>query len=418
MRALPLVMAATLVAAGLLAGCLAAEVPVEVSALAAAGAPRLPLTDWYNVTGEPNTRGTQSGGAPFHTLEEIEAKIQAWNATHPGLVDVSVVGSSIEGRPIWQVVVSNESRATGPDGGPKLAPLLDAGHHANELAGIEQALFVVDYLLDNHGRNATITAIVDDLEVHVVPLVNPDGYVRQTRGNALGVNLNRNYDIDWGNPLGASNLVMGTLAHATNRSMPSVAIVAENSGSEAFSEPETQAMRDLQASLGARMAFYMTMHTPTNGFIGPWSAYDHPPLPAEDHAVIESVLEWVRTHTEYEAGKAEWANFSAGLPYAASGTSMDWAYSQHHVPAFTLEIEIWYTSVTSGDYAGRGGGMVLPYDGLAYWMAASLPVPMYLLANAAALKAWGQPTAEPPLPEGVPPLLPADRVKVDEPWHV
>jgi hypothetical protein len=156
------------------------------------------------------------------------------------------------------------------------------------------------------------------------------------------------------------------------------------------------------------LAFYMTYHTPTNGFIAPWAAADAPfQLPPRESDVFEAELQWVRSYTEYRAGKAQWGNFSAGLPYSASGSSMDWAYMRHRVPAFTLEVEIWYTSITSPNYADRV--YVRPYDGLEYWMKASLPIPLQLLSNAERLHDWQAPAEQPPLPDGVPPKPPADR---------
>ena len=393
----------------LLAGCLAPAALVEEGGARPADAPvARPATDFYNVSGEPTstrTAGLAPGAAPFHALEEVEAHLAAWNASHPDLVEVRTVGHSRGGRPLWDVVLTNEAVP-----GPKPVLLVDGGHHGNENAGVAMALYLVDFLLENAARNATVARWLDEVELHTVPLVNPDGYVAQSRGNALGVNLNRNYDLDWGNQLGASNGVMGTVAHATDRSMPSVMVVAENCGPGPFSEPETQAMRDLMAELGPRMVGYLTYHTPTNALAAPWSAFDPPfPLPPEHDAFFEHVLQWTRDNTEYRAGKASWGNFSAGLPYAASGSSQDYAYATYQVPAFTLEIEIYYTSVQSEGYAERT--YLAPYQGLAYWMEASLPIPLFLLANWRSLDAWTLPAEAPPLPDGVPPEPVGDETK-------
>lgn len=377
-----------------------------------------PPTDWYNATGVPASTqsygvlNAQTGASPFHTLEEVEARIAGWNATLPGFVEVAPIGTSRLGRAILDVVVTDES----VPGDAKRTILIDGGHHGNENAGIEMSLYVVDFLLANAGRNGTIDGWLVRYEFHVVPIVNPDGYVAQTRGNALGVNLNRNYDIDWGDPLGASNPVMGTLAAATNRSMPSIAIVLENCGPEPFSEPETLAMRGLMERIGPRGALYLSHHTPTNALAAPWSAYDAPfPLPPEHDAVFESVLAWTRENADYRAGKAQWGNFSAGLPYSASGSSQDYYYAQWKVASFTLEVEIWYTSVLSRDYAQRV--YLEPYAGLAYWMDATLPIPLYLIANADHFVDWTEPGEAPPLPAGTPPerlVLPPWVVKGDE----
>ena len=401
MRLLALVVIAVL-AAGCTSGAFLS--PASTDALLDAPVVRA-ATDFYNVSGEPSSTKYYGlvAAEPFHTFEEVEAHVAGWSSARPDLVEVRTIGASILGRPLWDVVLTNEAVP-----GPKPVMLFDGGHHGNELAGIEASLYVIDFLLANYDTNATVRAWLDRLEIHTVPIVNPDGYVASTRGNALGVNLNRNYDIDWGNPLGASNGVMGTLAHAADRSMPSVAIVAENCGNASFSEPETQAMRALIEDVGPRLVGYLTYHTPTNALAAPWSAYDPPfPLEPQHDALIEHVLEWTRDNTEYRAGKAQWGNFSAGLPYAASGSSQDYVFANYKVPAFTLEVEIWYTSVQSARYAERV--YLEPYQGLSYWMEASLPIPLFLLANWEALGAWEIPAAAPPLPEGVPPpAVPGD----------
>ncbi|HWH07677.1 MAG TPA: M14 family metallopeptidase [Candidatus Thermoplasmatota archaeon] len=366
----------------------------------------LPLADgFFNRTGDPCYKVPQQTCAytPFHTLEELHARILSYPDLYPGFAEVRVIGASREGRPIHDVVVTDRSVP-----GPKLTTLIDGGHHANELEGIEAPLYVIDFLLENRA-NATVASWLAKYEMHFVPVLNPDGYVRGTRGNALGVNLNRNYDVDWGDPVGASNPVMGQVGNVTGRPVPSQAIVAENCGAYPFSEPETVALRDLMAELAASeggLAFYYTHHTPTNGFIAPWSAGRAPfPIPPEHQAVLEAELAWVRAHTEYKAGKAQWGNFSAGLPYAASGTSMDWAYATHRVPTFTIEIAIYYTSVFSDGYVDRY--YLQPYKGLDYWLRATLPIELHLLANAERLARWEVPDVEPPLPDGAPPELPA-----------
>ena len=371
--------------------------------------PVAPVPDpWYDISGfsyldyhAPTLTGgvVQSPVTPFHTLDEIAAKIDAWNTTYPGLVDVRVIGETLQGRPIWDVVLTDESVP-----GPKATPLLDGGHHANELGGIEIMLYTIDYLLINHATNATVRGLLRDLAIHIVPLLNPDGYVVQTRGNALGVNLNRNYDIDWGNPLGASNLLMGTVAHTLGRPVPTVPIVAENCGPSAFSEPETRAMRDLMHNLSETAVFYVTGHTPTHAVIAPWGAYDPPfPVPDDHREVLDAELNWIRTHTEYEAGRAAWGDLSAGLPYAASGSSMDYFYVTTGQAGFTVEVEFYITSATSEDYPMRWLG---EFEGLRYWMDATLPIIMHLLANWDHIQAWETPTRAALIPEGSVPTPP------------
>jgi hypothetical protein len=331
--------------------------------------------------------GPTSGSLQFHTLDEVEAHVRELNATYPGLVDLRVIATSHQGRPVWDLVLTDESV---PAAG-KLVPILDGAHHGNEYAGGEVLLYAADLLLENHASNATARDLLRELEIHIVPVVNPDGWVAATRYNGNGVNLNRNYDIDWGNPLGTSNPVMGTVGAASGQPLGGIALAAENCGASAFSEPETQAIRDLMLRHADRAAFYLTGHTATHAVIAPWAAFQAPgPLPQQHHAVLETELQWVRDHTEYQAGKAQWGNLSAGLPYAASGSSMDWYYVNVGRPAFTIEVEYEVTSATSPDYPGR---LLQPFDGMRHWMEASVGLPMHLLANAASLSRWQEPDA-------------------------
>ena len=72
------------------------------------------------------------------------------------------------------------------------------------------------------------------LPVVVLPLANPDGFSRNTRYNANGVDLNRNFDFNWD----------------TNSEEPS--------GPEPWSEPESRALRDF--ILRAKPARIVSLH--------------------------------------------------------------------------------------------------------------------------------------------------------------
>lgn len=333
-----------------------------------------------------------------HDTEGIAQRMQGWAAAHPDLVRVESIGQSREGRDILAAFL------TAPGAAGKPAAVFDGGHHAAELDGIETVLYVGDFLLANVA-NATVQRILQETEVVLVPLVNPDGHAASppTRGNAMGVNLNRNYDVDWGHPLGGENVAVGIASGATGTPIHSVGgPFMENPGPAPFSEPESSAMRDLMASLDGRLAVYLTLHTNAHSFVAPWSAFEPPhPIPAEDQAVFDATMAWVDAHTEFEVGRTGWGDFSANLPYSASGTSLDWAYATHHAPAFLLETGCCgLTSDPERIQRGEFG----PYEGLEYWMKAGLPVTMFLLFNAPALQRWEAPSLEVALPEGVPPV--------------
>lgn len=336
--------------------------------------------------------------AEVRTTEEVTATMEGWAAQHPSLVRVESIGQSRNGLDIMAAFIG---AADAP-----AAAVLDGGHHANEVAGVETVLYLGDFLLANLG-NATVQRILASTEVVLVPVVNPDGHSAspRTRGNALGVNLNRNYDVDWGHPLGGENRAVGIVVGETGVPVPAAGgPFLENPGEAPFSEPEARAIRDLLARLGPRLAFYLTMHTNAHSFSAPWAAFDPPrEVPPEHGAVFEAAMAWVDANTEFEVGYASWGDFSANLPYSASGTSMDWAYYNHSIPSFLLETECCGLTYEPAKQMRQNG----PYEGVPYWMKAGLPVTTFLLANAQRLQAWELPTESLALPAGVPPEPPA-----------
>ena len=91
------------------------------------------------------------------------------------VVAVHPLGRSWQGRPITAYEVGN----------PHGTPVLVVGCiHGNEQAGIAIA-------------RALERVSPPDLDLWIVPVLNPDGVARATRANAHGVDLNRNFPWHW-----------------------------------------------------------------------------------------------------------------------------------------------------------------------------------------------------------------------------
>jgi len=112
------------------------------------------------------------------------------------------IGQSVQGRPIEAITYGE-----GPD-----RILIGATIHGNEWAGTP----VVESLLKYFDNNLDI---LEGRTIAVIPVLNPDGFHHKTRGNANGVDLNRNFP-------------------AENRAN------SQRYGMSAFSEPESKALYD------------------------------------------------------------------------------------------------------------------------------------------------------------------------------
>jgi protein MpaA len=119
-----------------------------------------------------------------------------------GADERAVIGHSVEGRPIVSLRDGSADAA--------LRVLVVGSIHGDETAGMRVA------------RRLVAGAAPRGVELWVVPTLNPDGVAADTRGNAHGVDLNRNFGFDW--------------AHLGG---------GEYSGTGPFSEPESRAARRL-----------------------------------------------------------------------------------------------------------------------------------------------------------------------------
>jgi protein MpaA len=89
----------------------------------------------------------------------------------------TVIGHSVQGRPIVNV------RSGPQDAAVKM--LVIGGIHGDEAAGMRIT------------RRLLALGAPRGVELLIVPTINPDGVVARTRGNAHGVDLNRNFAFDW-----------------------------------------------------------------------------------------------------------------------------------------------------------------------------------------------------------------------------
>jgi protein MpaA len=123
-------------------------------------------------------------------------------ATGAGAAERSVIGRSVQGRPIVAV------RSSDPFTTDSAAPLklLAVGCiHGNETGGVAIA------------RRLLAATPPRGVEQWVLPTLNPDGVAAGTRGNAHGVDLNRNFSFDWAHLGGGEYSGAGPLSEPESR---------------------------------------------------------------------------------------------------------------------------------------------------------------------------------------------------------
>lgn len=324
----------------------------------------------------------------YHEYYGTMQALSDFNDKFPDLVDVFSIGGSVLGKNIWCIRVTNEK-----NNNMKRSCLIDGCIHGCEWEAGEACLYLAEYLLINFDKNETVTDVLNAAEVYIVPLLNPDGRQRDERWNDNGIDLNRNFDVHFGR-LRSHNFPLGKLFGFIKIPMielPRKGVVYTNCGRRPFSEPETQAVRDLAKSLDSKdFSFYVNCHTAMHFFGSIIDVSYKPDYKAtkSEIEVLDTVLDWVDETTEYDIFYPD--EFSI----TGAGVAHHWIFKEFRIPSFCFELlsldyEPWF----------EGG----KHDHLVHWMKTALPVFMYLLVNIENLHDWKTPDIQPPLPEGVPP---------------
>jgi hypothetical protein len=116
---------------------------------------------------------------------------------YPSLCQVTSIGTSIQGREILFAKISDNIGIK--ENEPQF--LYTSSIHGDETTGYVLMLRLIDYLLSNYGTIPKVTGLVDNIEIWINPLANPDGTYAggnnsvdgARRYNANWIDLNRNY---------------------------------------------------------------------------------------------------------------------------------------------------------------------------------------------------------------------------------
>jgi PKD repeat protein len=297
---------------------------------------------------QPNVRlPGQTTGIPgypcYRTVEETFASAQALVATYPNLATWTDVGDSWEktNNPAngYELMVLTLTNSALP--GPKPKLFIMSAVHAREYAPAELATRFAEFLLEEYDVEPDVTWLLDDHEIHLMLQANPDGRKRAETGllwrkntnnnfcpgtNLRGVDLNRNFEFQWGCCGGSS----GNQCAETYR------------GVGAASEPETQAIQDYvrarfpdqrQSDLGAAAPItstgvFLDIHSYGELVLWPWGFTS---ALAPNGAALQTLGRKLAFFNGYRPEQAI-------ALYPTDGTTDDFAYGDLGLAAYTFEL--------------------------------------------------------------------------------
>jgi hypothetical protein len=250
----------------------------------------------------------------YHHYIMVGRELADLKAAYPNLMNYKVIGKSVLGLDIYGVEITN-FKSDSPPMESRYRLYFDGSIHSNEQLGMELSFDIMNFLLAEYSTNQTAKFIVDNRRTFVVPLVNPDGNVRDSRRNINSVDLNRNFPAGWGGP--------GSTAR----------------GPSPLSEPETQAVAGFLKEVKPHYA--NSFHTGTLMLLHPYGNYPRGSnVTSPDHAMYTSICQTLQAKMNEAAGGRE---VPCGQVYStiypASGSTVDYMYDEFGTVSWTYEVD-------------------------------------------------------------------------------
>ncbi len=244
----------------------------------------------------------------YPTISEVYASMNAVVASHPDIARIEQIGSSVQGRELYAVVVSDN--VNDDEAEPEIR--ITGNIHGDEKTAGMSVLNFLEVLTDNYGTSDMCTYVVDNSELWVICVLNPDGYVSNDRYNANSVDLNR--DFSYMNP------------------------------SSYWQGPESVAIRDLtmqswpaQNNYINNFATGLSFHSGAECFNAVWNystsatIQDLEFVTAQGNAYVNhpSIIDYYGSYILWIPG-ASW--------YATEGDVNDWSYGEVGTVDHTIEV--------------------------------------------------------------------------------
>jgi hypothetical protein len=142
----------------------------------------------------------------YPTYAQYDSMMHHFADSYPEICRIDTFGTSIQGRLLLALKISDNPNTEEDEP----AFLYTSTMHGDELVGYVLSLRLIDFLLSNYGSNPEIDRLIDELEIWINPLANPDATYYNNRDSTVAysqrfninnIDLNRNFpEVPGGNP--------------------------------------------------------------------------------------------------------------------------------------------------------------------------------------------------------------------------
>jgi predicted deacylase len=226
----------------------------------------------------------------IYTYDDVTASVKRLAENHKKLVSTKIIGYSGEGLPLTTLVIKENIKIKKP------AIFVNGAHHGNETITAKCVLDFARRLVETH-QSSPVDSRLKHFDFYLLPVVNPDGYIRASRFNSSGIDPNRDYP-------------------------------NKHAGFEGFRLPETRAIGNLLKSIPVVAA--AALHSGFKGVLWPWGYSRQKPPEAFLFREIGKAIAEAMGHNVFKQSHSD---------YPTKGEFIDYAYAEHKILAFTLEID-------------------------------------------------------------------------------
>jgi hypothetical protein len=240
----------------------------------------------------------------YMSHEEMESRLKSLAEDYSHIVKYSVVGTSIEGRNIFVIKISDNVEVDEVEPEFKYIGLM----HGNEITGREMMWMLVRDLVTSYEKDSSIASLIDNTEIFIMPTMNPDGTAHRRRGNAKWVDLNRDF--------------------------PDFS-TSDNQNTPAGREPETAVVMEFQKQRNFSLS--ANFHTGAEVVNYPWDTV------SERHPLNDIVMEFSRSYANRVDYLRNSRRFPGGIVnghdwYEVNGGMQDWSSYWYNDLQVTIEL--------------------------------------------------------------------------------
>ena len=285
------------------------------------------------------------GYACYRTVEETYNSLAALAAANPQIATWTDIGDSWEkvtpngaaGYDLYSLKLTNSAMP-----GPKPKFFLMAAIHAREYATAELATRFAEELIAKYNVDPDVTWLLDYVEIHIVPQVNPDGRKKAETGllwrkntdnndgcntaSSWGTDLNRNSSFKWNMGGSSSSACNETYRGPSAASEPEVQVIQTYASSILTDQ---RGPNDTDAAPADAQDVFITLHSYGQLVLYPWGWTTTPPPNVAQLATLGRKFGY---YNGYQVCSGPICL------YSTSGTTDDYTYGEFGTASYTFEL--------------------------------------------------------------------------------